>query len=270
MGIPLVAGRLFTQSEIESDRPVAVVDETFVRLILGGRSAVGLMVREPRREAAGTAGPWHEIVGVVKDATVMTRKKTADAMLYRPASIAAASPLRMLVRTQAAAAPMAHRIQAAALSAHPDLRLVDVMSLDQVAARGGHARRFLLRAFAVVAVVALLLSTAGIYSLISFTLARRTREIGIRAALGAAPRRIVTSVLARAFAQIGAGVLAGAVPAAVIMTLGVDDSGALGMPAGVGATMTLCAFVVVVALISCAAPLRRAVRIDPMQALRTD
>jgi putative ABC transport system permease protein len=270
MGIPLVAGRLFTQSEIESDRPVAVVDETFVRLILGGRSAVGLMVREPRREAAGTAGPWHEIVGVVKDATIMTRKKTADAMLYRPASIAAASPLRMLVRTQAAAAPMAQRIQAAALSAHPDLRLVDVMSLDQVAARGGHARRFLLRAFAVVAVVALLLSTAGIYSLISFTLARRTREIGIRAALGAGPRRIVTSVLARAFAQIGAGVLAGAVPAAVIMTSGVDDSGALGMPAGVGATMTLCAFVVVVALISCATPLRRAVRIDPMQALRTD
>jgi putative ABC transport system permease protein len=104
MGIPLVAGRFFTQSEIENDRPVAVVDETFVRLILGGRSAVGLMVREPRHEAAGTAGPWHEIVGVVKDATVKARKTTADAMLYRPSSIAAASPRRMLVRMQAAAA----------------------------------------------------------------------------------------------------------------------------------------------------------------------
>ena len=166
-------------------------------------------------------------------------------------------------------APMAQRLQAA-LSANHDMRLVDVMSLDQAAAGGGQARRFLLRISAVVAVVALLLSTADIYSLISFTLARRTREIGIRIALGAGPRRIITGVLSRAFAQIGTGVLTGAVPSTAIVVLGAEDSGGVGMAAGVSATLAVCAFVILVAIISCAAPLRRALRIEPTQALRAD
>lgn len=270
MGIPLVTGRLFTDTEILGGHHVAVVDETFVRLMLGGRNPLGLLVRQPSSDPGGTPGPWHEIIGVVEDVTIRERKGVEDGMLYRPFDSSAAPALRLIVRTQGAASPMSRRLEAAALSANPDLRLLDVMSMDRVAEAEALPLRFFLRIFSIVATVALLLSTAGIYALISFTLARRTREIGIRIALGAAPRRIITGVFSRAFTQIGLGVLAGALPGFVIMVAGAEDAGGMGAAVGVVVTLAVCAFVILVAMISCAAPLRRALRIAPTEALRLD
>ncbi|OFW03381.1 MAG: hypothetical protein A3H96_26230 [Acidobacteria bacterium RIFCSPLOWO2_02_FULL_67_36] len=224
------------------------------------------MAREPPVDGGDTPGPWHEIVGVVKDVTVMSRKGSGDAVLYRPAGTGAASPMRLLIRTQGAASPTAHRLQAA-LSANPDVLLPDhVMSLDRFADDEALPTRVFLRVLAVVATVALLLSTAGIHALVSFTLARRTREIAIRVALGAVPRRIISSVFSRAFAQIGIGLLAGAGPGIAIAVAAVG----VGMAPGVGVTLAVCAFVMLVAMISCALPLRRAMRIEPTQALRAD
>jgi predicted permease len=271
LGIPLVSGRLFTDAEILAGNNVAIVDETFVRIILGGCNPLGLMVRQPPSEAGGKPEAWHEIIGVVRDVTIRTHKRRVDAVLYRPAGpSAAASRMRLLVRTQGAASPMAHRLHSAALSVSPQLRLIDLMSMDRLAHEETLPTRFFLRVFAVIAAVALLLSTAGIYSLISFTLARRTREIGIRVALGAAPRRIIVSVFSRAFTQFALGVLAGAIPATAIMAKGAEDSAGLGFAAAVSGTASVCAFVILVALLSCFVPLRRALRIDPMQALRAD
>ena len=268
MGIALVGGRLFSESEIENNHPVAIVDEAFVHTILGGRNALGMMVRE-RSGDGDSAQPWHEIIGVVQDVTIRQRKGPADAMVYRPATIASASPAQIVMRTHGAAAPIVGSLQSTQ-SADADVRLVDIKSLDQATAAGETGMRVLLRIVSVVAAVALLLSTAGIYALVSFTLTRRTREIGIRAALGAAPSRIVGSVLTRAVTQIGAGVLAGAVPSSVIMTYGATVSAGMGMARGVSATSVVCALVILVATISCAAPLRRALRIDPTVALRTE
>lgn len=269
MGIQLVAGRLFTDGEAEGNRPVAIVDETFARLMLGGRSALGLMIRNPEGGDTSAPGPWHEIVGVVKDVSLMTRKAWSDATVYRPVSIDTVSRAVVLMRTHGAAAPVVPTLQAAQ-SANHDVRLVEVRSLDQTVTTTELLTRILLRFTTVTAGIALLLSTAGIYALISFTLTRRTREIGIRAALGAAPGRIVSSVLGRALAQVGAGILAGAVPGAMIMIFGIDDWGGMSIPAGVGATLVVCSFVIVVAAISCAAPLGRALRVDPTEALRLD
>ena len=78
MGIALVAGRLFSESEIENNHPVAIVDEAFVHTILGGRNALGMMVRE-RSSDGDSAQPWHEIIGVVQDVTIRQRKGPADA-----------------------------------------------------------------------------------------------------------------------------------------------------------------------------------------------
>jgi ABC-type antimicrobial peptide transport system permease subunit len=191
-----------------------------------------------------------------------------DAVLYRPAG--AGDPVRLLVRTRGPAVPLSQTVQLAALSAAPDVRLDDVMSVDRLAESEALPVRFFLRASAVIAAVALLLSTAGIYALISFTLARRTREIGIRVALGAAPRRIITNVFSRAFVQIGLGVAAGALPSLVIFREGFDDSAALGLVAGVAATLGVCGFVLLVAAIGCVVPLRQALGIEPTQALRAD
>ena len=271
LGIPLVAGRSFTESEIEGSRAVAIVDETFVRLVLGGRSALGLMIREPRSPASGLPGPWREIVGVVKDATLMPRKTIGDATVYRPAALGSASSVQLLIRTQGPASPLSARLQAVGLSVDQDIRLTDVMSLDRAADRDALAMRTFLPVFVVVAAIALLLSTAGIYALVSFTVSRRTREIGIRMALGAAPRRIITSIFSRAFTQIALGVLAGAVPSVAIVASGDGGVfGGFGVAAGLGVTCAVGALVIGVSLLSCLAPLGRALRVDPMKALRTD
>jgi ABC-type antimicrobial peptide transport system permease subunit len=220
------------------------------------------MVREPSLGPGEAPGPWYEIVGVVQDVTVMRRKGPDDAVLYRPAA-AGASPLRLLVRTYGPALSMAQRVEVVA-----DTHVIDVMSLDRVAHAEAFPTYFFLRISVVVAAVALLLSTAGIYALISFTLARRTREIGIRVALGAAPRRIITGVFSRAFTQIGIGVLVGAVPGIVVLTS--DDSGRMGFAISSVVTLAIALFVMLVAAVSCAGPLRRALRIEPTQALRAD
>ena len=267
-GSSLVAGRLFSESEIDGNRPVAVVDETFVRLVLGGRSAIGLMVREP--QAAGRpSGPWHEIIGVVTDLTVKPRKKSYDGTLFKPVSVDAAAPMNLLVRTHADAAPLTPTLQSAALVAAPAIRIDDVRSLDRVADENALGERMLLRVFAVVAAIALLLAMAGIYAMVSFTLARRTREIGIRVALGAAPRRIITSTFARAFMQVGLGILISGVPSAALLVVGAEDSGGMSGP-GLAVMLAIGVFVGGVAVLSCLVPLRRALRIEPMQALRAD
>jgi ABC-type antimicrobial peptide transport system permease subunit len=191
-------------------------------------------------------------------------------VLYRPAGTGAGLPIRLVVRTHGPAAPLTQRLQAAALSVDPDVRLTDVMSMDRLAEEEALPIRFFLRFFAVVGGIALLLSTAGIYALIAFTLARRTREIGIRMALGAAPRRIITAVFSRAFVQIALGVLVGALPSIVILGDGVDDSAALGALRGAGVTAAVCAFVILVAMVACTVPLRRALRIEPTDALRAE
>jgi predicted permease len=268
VGIPLVAGRTFADAEIRQGAPVAVVDETFVRTVLGGRSPIGVTLRERPKAANPQPGPWLEIVGVVKDATNAQRNGPDDAAIYRPA--AAAQPMQLLVRTHAPASTMAQRIYAAALTVHPDLRLVNLRSATQVVLDDAMAERIFLRSFIVIGGVALLLASAGIYALISFTLARRTREIGIRAALGAAPGRIVAAVFRRAFTQIGFGIAAGAVPGVVVIGSIAADVGPVSTRAAVGATAVVCAFVVSVALASCTVPLRRALRIDPIRALRAE
>jgi putative ABC transport system permease protein len=270
VGIPLVSGRFFSDAEILGGHTVAIVDETFVRLILGGRNPLGLMVREPRTGETDAPGPWHEIVGVVKDVTTMPRKESEDSVLYRPAAIGAASPVRLLIRTQSPTSPMPHTLQAAALSVNPDARLSGMASLDAIADREGTSMRFFLRVFLVVSAVALLLSTAGVYALVSFTLARRTRDIGIRVALGAEPRRIISGTFSRVFTQFAIGVLVGAIPAFVILGNGAEDGGHMGIAAGLAAALAVGTFVIAVAMVACAVPLRRALRIEPMDALRTD
>ncbi len=229
------------------------------------------MIRETSNHASDSREPWREIIGVVKDVTLMRRKAAGDAMLYRPSAPGPGSPVQLLIRCQGPASPQSGRLQAAALSVNPDMGLTDVMSLDRAADRDALALRTFLPVFVAMAGVALLLSTAGVYALVSFTVSRQTREIGIRMALGAAPRRIITGVFSRAFRQIAVGVLAGAIPGVAIVAFGDGDVfGGQGIAAGFGVTCAVGAVVFGVSVISCLAPLGRALRLDPTQALRAD
>ena len=155
----------------------------------------------------------------------------------------------------------ATRLRTIAANVDPTIRLTEVQPLGQVG--GGEAKmNWALTSVAwLLSFIVLLLAATGIHALMSFTVARRTREIGIRAALGARPGRIVAGVFSRAFLQISAGILVGSGLAAL---LGFRSTGEVLILLAADAVM------LVVGLTACAVPLRRALRIDPTEALRAE
>jgi ABC-type antimicrobial peptide transport system permease subunit len=155
----------------------------------------------------------------------------------------------------------ATRLRAIAADVDPTIRLTDVQPLAQVG--GGEAQmNWALTGVAwLISFIVLLLSATGIHALMSFTVARRTREIGIRVALGAAPGRIVAGIFSRAFLQIGAGLLAGSGLAALVGP---------GSTLGLLLLMAANGVMLVVGLAACAVPLKRAFRIHPTEALRAE
>ena len=271
LGIPILRGRAFTRVEALEERPVAIVDETFVKLILGGRDPIGLRIRHrPADEAQ--AGPWLQIVGIVPDFALKAGKTTEDAYVFQPVSPGGRFGIQMLVGMKGDAKPHSQTIRTAAAAASPAVRVYGLETFDDIYREDERTNRMLAQGLSVVAAVGLLLATAGVYSLMSFTLARRTREIGIRTALGAAPRRIVSAIFSRAFSQIGLGIVAGSIPGGALVAFGgifeTADGG--GLTVAMWSIAAVAALIAVIALFACAIPARRALRIQPTEALRAE
>jgi putative ABC transport system permease protein len=271
LGVPIVRGRAFTPVEALEERPVAIVDETFVKLILGGRDPIGLRIRH-RPLDESKAGPWLQIVGVAQDFAQKEGKTTEDAYLFQPVAPGGRFAIQMLVRMNGDAQPWSQTVRTAAAAVSPAVRVYDLQTFDDIYREDEKVNRMLAQGLSVVAAVGLLLSTAGIYSLMSFTLARRTREIGIRTALGAAPRRIVTALFSRAFVQIGLGIIVGSIPGGALVAFGgiFETADGSGVNVALGAIAVVSTLVLLVAAVACAIPSRRALRIHPTDALRAE
>jgi putative ABC transport system permease protein len=271
LGVPIIAGRAFTPADEELDRPVAIVDQTFVQEVMGGSDPIGRWVRQPQNSENDAPGPWYEIVGVVRDLSIAEDKTSEDAVLYRPAVTGSTPGLRLAVHVNGDAVAFAPRLRSVAASVDPTLRLYDILRMDQFDEADRLTFQFFLRALAIVSVVALLLSTAGVYSLMSFTVTRRTREIGIRTAVGADRRQILTGIFSRAFSQVGLGIAAGSVPGTLLVAFGAPEVARGSGEAMAAAAFTLvAAFMFSVALLACVGPARRVLRIRPTDALRAD
>jgi hypothetical protein len=201
---------------------------------------------------------WYEVVGMVRDFGWQLQEPQEQAAMYRPRLPTQVRDVSVAVRVRDPEA-FAARLRAVAAGVDPTIRLTDVQPLTEVG--GGEAKgNWALTSVAwLVSSIVLLLSATGIHSLMSFTVARRTREIGIRAALGASPRRIVAGIFSRAFLQIGLGVLVGSGLAALT---------GLGSTREVLLLLAADAVMLVAGLAACAVPLRRALRIEPTEALR--
>ena len=158
-------------------------------------------------------------------------------------------------------------LRSIATAVDPSLRLYNVMPMNAVTDSEIGFYRFWFRLTLAVSGVALLLSLAGIYAVMAFTVSRRTREIGIRVALGSDPRRIVAAIFRRPLIQVAAGVLAGTLFIALLFTLGrmaLPTAAQFARIGAYGTGMTL------VCLLACIVPTRRALRIEPTDALRMD
>jgi putative ABC transport system permease protein len=260
-GTSVVAGRDFQPLDFETGR-VLIVNEAFARHVLGERNPIGQRIRILNgEEMAGIdKEEWFEIVGMVKNFGWQLPQPQEQSAMYRPRLPMPGARVSMAVKVQNPE-DFAKRLRTVAAEVDPTIRLTDVQQLGQVG--GGEAKmNWALTSVAwLVSFIVLLLSATGIHALMSFTVARRTREIGIRAALGANPGKIVAGIFSRAFLQIGVGVLVGSALAALV---------------GLGSTrevlLLLAADVVMllVGLTACAVPVRRALRIDPTEALRAE
>jgi putative ABC transport system permease protein len=276
--VPLLTGRRLARRDADSGAAAgdaaaagrgAIVNRAFVQRVLLDMNPLGLEVRlvghdresAPDRTVAG----WHAIVGVVED--FPTHRLKPEATLYLPASPGQIHPVMLAVRMRAAApATLADRLRNIATSLDPTVRVHEVLPLDEVY-RQGEQRIVRLGVVTIAAVTlsVLLLSAAGIYALMSFTVARRRREIGIRAALGADPRHILASIVSRAFWQLASGVVIGLTAAALLETA--SDGGLMDGHARV-VLPVVAAIVLTVGVLAACGPARRGLRVQPIDALR--
>ena len=259
-GTSVIAGRDFTPLDYQNGR-VLIVNQSFARHVFEGRNPIGQRVRIVSGEIDNLAGEeWYEIVGMVKDFGWQLPRPEEQSAMYRPRLITGDQGLTLAVRVRDPDA-FANRLRAIAADVDPTIRLTNVQGLAK--AGGGEAQgNWALTYVAwLISSIVLLLSATGIHSLMSFTVARRTREIGIRAALGAVPGSIVAGIFGRAFLQIAVGIIAGSALAALF---------------GLGSTMDVLlllaadAIMLIVGLTACAVPLKRALSIDPTEALRAE
>ena len=261
--IPALTGRTFDGRDFGA-AATAIVDQTFVRQMVGDDNALGRRVR-PVPAPGSEPGPWYEIVGIVPDRPA----NTSQGRMYVPALPGArgpASPIHLALHAGRDQAGMSRRLQEIGTSLDPTLRLDEVRRLDEVHGETQMTSNLTSYALAIVTLSVLLLSAAGLYALMSFTVTRRRREIGIRMALGAPPGRMLARVFTRALWQIAAGVAVGVTAALVLhRKLNIEVEGGWHIP---GILPAAAIFIMAIGLLSAAGPARRAIRVDPKEALR--
>jgi putative ABC transport system permease protein len=263
--VAIVAGRPFR----EDDAPGVIVNRTFVRTYLGNGNAVGRRVRLIR-QSRGTElpDPWQEIVGVASDlpANPIVGWET-EARMYRRSQLRE-NGTTLLVRTKSAdAGAYGARLQQIAAAVDPTLRLTRMAPLAEFYRQWQSALYWGALAMTLVTGCVVLLSAAGIYALMSMTVTRRRKEIGIRVALGADRARILRAIFSRAAVQLASGVAVGVLLAACIdRALNGDFMG------GQWAVLLplVSAFMMSVGLLAALGPARRGLRIDPTEALREE
>jgi len=268
MGIPLRRGRLFNAQDTTgvSVRPV-VINESLAKRKYPGKDAVGRRIRFgglPDR-------PWDVIVGVVGDVKQSSLAVSqSDAVYVTTAQWLWADGTQWLVvRTRGDAAALAPAIRQAIWSVDKDQPVVRVATMEGLLAASAAERRFALIMFQGFAFAALLLAAAGIYGVLSGGVAERTRELGVRLALGASRESIISLIIRQGMTFAGIGIaigLAGAVVASqaiAAMLFGVSRFDPI-------TYLSVIVLLAVVSVMACGVPARRASRIDPMSALRQE
>jgi predicted permease len=267
-GAEILAGRSFNASDVGAANNV-VVNRSFVEMYLQETNALGLRFRFTRSSPeAAQPERWYQIVGVVRDFPSFPPNliRNGEPTIYHPAAVGDIHPVTLSVRFAGPVPPgFVDRFREIGAEIDPALQLRRVGPLADRYAEGRAAWRSLAWAIALVTTSVLLLSAAGIYALMSFTVAQRTREIGIRTALGAHPRRVLLNVFARALRQLALGVLVGSVlSGATFVAMG------LGLARATPLLLTVAAIMAIVGLLAALGPARRGLRIQAIEALRAD
>ena len=267
--VPTLIGRGFAAGDVAAEPDAVIVNRNFADTIAPGGNALGHRFRYVRAmDGEWLGGPeadrWYEVVGVVGNLPVTTDARVA----YHPAAPGQIHPAHLQLRLRGGPAGLAERLRDVAASVDPALHVDEVRTLAEIYRE--HRFGDNLGAITIGAVTGsvLLLSAAGLYALMAFTVAQRRREIGIRSALGAQPGQLVAAVFRRAFWQIGAGSAVGMLAAYLVgRYVPIEQIGGLPIP---GMLPGAAAFMLLVGVLAALGPARRGLRIDPTEALRSE
>ena len=272
MGMRITRGRGITAADRQGGQLVAVVNETFVKRVFGAtdpltqRLELGRIV--PGANQPGEPQVW-QIVGVVADSRSSGVKNDIAREIHLPFDQSPFPRVRMTVRSEGDPTALQKSIAAVIQRLDPDLPMGNVRTMDQVVAQTLVGDRFTTALFAGFAAVALILAALGIYGVMSFAVAQRTHEIGLRMALGAGRGRVLWQVLREGLLTALAGTILGSAGAWFVVRALRDivfGVSAFAPAAFVGVTLVLLA----AALVACLVPATRAASVDPMVALRQD
>jgi hypothetical protein len=268
LNVDVRLGRDFHSGDLKADPGVVIVNESFVHRILGDRNPIGQRVRylasEEYRSPDQDPGPWLEIVGVVEDLGKMSGYGPQG--MYHPAAVGDIYPVNIVVQVKGDAKPFTPRLQSVALAVDPTLRLHSVMTLGEVTNAEQQFDGFWFALLLTLTSIALLLSLGGIYAIMSFTVVQRTREIGIRVALGSSRTRVVSAVLRRPFLQVVTGIASGWLLIASMQSI-LGEGFTLGFA---GSLTAHALFMMVVCMLACIVPTRRTLSVEPSQALSAE
>jgi predicted permease len=267
IGTPLKQGRGFTESDSEASNPVVIINEAVARKYLQGQSSLGKYLY--------VSGVLCEVVGVVGDVKSYL-DQPSEPTTFIPAAQAKLGtsklfegwfPRSIVVRSTGDPLILGQALREALTAADPLVPTGAVRSMDQVLAHSLALRSFMMLLLSIFGGLALVLASVGIYGVVSFAVSQRTREIGVRMALGARPADVLRMILMEGLKLVAVGVVLG-VAAALMLTRLLE-----GMVYGVSMRDPLIfvlvnLLMVAVSLAACYVPARRAMRVDPITALR--
>ncbi|MCI0436431.1 MAG: ABC transporter permease [Gemmatimonadetes bacterium] len=272
LGVPIVRGRGITPADIASNAPVAVVNEALVDAYFPGEDPIGKRITTDFSDPADDE--WATIVGVVRSTpTVSLTEPRAVPKLYLPLRTVDDGPnliaMSFVLRTGVPPLGLLPAARSAIAEVDPNLALARVGTLERVLERAGAPMAFTMALLVTAAAVALLLGVVGIYGVVSYAVSQRTREIGVRMALGAAPRSVARMVLVEGGLVVSGGLVVGLLVA--LTTSRVLDTLLFGVRARDPQVFAAMAFLLVaVALTACWVPARRASSLRPTDALRAE
>ena len=264
VGIPVLQGRTFDDRDTSTATPVIIISRTFARRMFGDENPLGKRVRSWRDENV-----LREIVGVVADVRYSGLADEESSLVYVPHAQQGWSGMVIALRSAGDPAPLAGVLRQEVARLDSELAVADVGTMAAFASASIARQRFSTMLLGAFGITALLLAAIGIYGVMAYTVGRRTREFGVRSAIGATPRQLAADVLGRAMTLTAAGAVLG-------LVAGTFAARALeGLLFGVEATDTLTfatapLVLATVALAACLAPAFRASRVDPVTALRAE
>jgi putative ABC transport system permease protein len=263
MQIALKSGRAFTDADTEAAPLVAMVNETMARQLWRAEDAVGKRIKVPD----DADQPWRTVVGIVADVKQYSLDQAPTMQLYLPYRQVPSNYMTLTIRTSVPAATLISSLREKAKAIEADAAFSDPLMLEEILSGSMASRRFTMVTLLGFALLAATLSAVGIYGVLSYLVVHRTREIGVRLALGASPLRISAMVMMRGIGLVGMGLAIGlglALGASRVLAAMLFEVGPRDALTFVVVPLLLAA----VALLACYIPARRAAKVDPIVALR--